>query len=225
MFLGHFAVGFAAKRVAPRTGLTALITAAIFLDILFPLFLWLGLEEVRIAPGKTAYAPYDFVRYPFSHSLLFAILWAATFALLYRARTRYLRGALVVGAAVLSHWVLDLLSHGPDLPLAPLVPIKLGLGLWNSVPGTVAVEALMFLAGLILYLRTTRARSWWGHVSLWSMIALLMAAEVQDAMGVPPPSLDVMRVASTAALLLIFWFVWIDGTRELRAAQASRPAR
>jgi hypothetical protein len=217
MFIGHFAVGFAAKRAAPRTSLTALMVAAIFLDILWPIFLWLGLERVRIVPGLTAFNPLDFVSYPISHSLLMALVWSAAFALLYRWRTRYARGAWVVGFAVFSHWVLDWVSHTRDLPLAPGLPTKVGLGLWNSVPATMAVEIAMLVAGLALYLGTTRAKGWAGHVSLWSIVALLAVAYVSSALGPPPPSVAALRLVSTIALLLTFWFVWVDRTRALRA--------
>jgi len=129
MFIGHFAVGLAAKRVAPKAGLTALITAALFLDVLWPLFLWLGLEQVRIAPGNTAFTPLDFASYPWSHSLVTALVWSVVLGGLYRARTQYALGALWVGLAVFSHWALDWISHRADLPLWPGGP-KVGLFYW-----------------------------------------------------------------------------------------------
>jgi hypothetical protein len=221
MFIGHFAVGFAAKRAAPRTSLTMLITAAIFLDVLWPVFLWLGLEKVRIVPGFTAVNPLDFVSYPYSHSMLAALGWAAVVALVYRACTRYATGAVVVGLAVFSHWVLDFVSHTPDLPLAPGLPQLVGLGLWNSVPATGAVEGALFVAGLALYLGATRARGWAGHVSLWSIVGLLTLAYVGNLVGPPPPSVGALRVVSTAMLLLMFWFVWVDRTRAPRASPTS----
>jgi len=216
MFIGHFAVGFAAKRAAPRTSLTTLVVAAIFLDILWPIFLWLELERVQIAPGGRAFMTLDFESYPFSHSLLLALVWSLLFALLYRARTRYPRGAAVVGLAVFSHWVLDFISHRPDLPLAPGIGAKVGLGLWTSVPATMIVESALFVGGLGLYLSTTRARNVWGHVSLWTMLLLLVLAYVGNVAGPPPPSVAALRAVSTVFLLLTFWFVWIDRTRELR---------
>ena len=133
MFIGHFAVGFASKRAAPRTSLTVLLTAALFLDVLWPIFLWLGLERVRIAPGDTAFTPLDFESYPFSHSLFMALVWSLLFAGIYFALTRYRTGTWWVGLAVFSHWVLDWFTHRADLPLLPWGGPKVGLGLWNSV--------------------------------------------------------------------------------------------
>lgn len=220
MMLAHYAVGFAAKRAAPRTSLTTLVLAGAFLDIVFPPLVLLGVEQVRIDPGNTAFTPFDFTSYPWSHSLLLTLVWAGLLAWAYHARTRYARGALLVGLAVASHWVLDLVSHGPDMPLAPGPGPKLGLGLWNSVPATIAVEVALFAIGLWLYLATTRAKRWPGHVSLWSLVALLAVAFMATAQGAPPPSIVLMGVVSIAVVVVLFlWLVWIDRTRELRPAR------
>src|ERR1051325_8492104 len=106
MFIGHFGLSFAAKRAAPRVGLAALFTAAAFADLLWPLLLVLGLEQVRIDPGNTAVTPLDFVSYPYSHSLLALGVWGLAFGLAYRALTRTNgRAALVLAALVVSHWI------------------------------------------------------------------------------------------------------------------------
>jgi hypothetical protein len=224
MMLAHYAAGFAAKRAAPRTSLTVLVVASALLDIIFPPLVLLGMEKVRIDPGNTAFTPFDFMSYPISHSLLMTLVWAGLFAWAYHARTRYARGALLVGLAVTSHWVLDLLSHRPDMPLAPGLPVKLGLGLWNSVPGTIVAEVGLFALGVWLYLRTTRARGWPGHVSLWSLVAVLALAFVGTAQGAPPPSIEAMGLVSIAIVIVqFFWLVWIDRTRELRPAVVPGP--
>jgi hypothetical protein len=222
MFLGHFAVGFAAKRVAPRTTLTTLMVAATLLDLLWPVFLALGLEHVVIEP--TAASPFerlDFTSYPWSHSLLMALVWSVLYALFYRVRRYYTRGALVVGAAVFSHWVLDWVTHLPDLPLIPGGGPRVGLRMWDSPTLTLAVEVPMFLAGLVLYLATTRARSWQGHVSLWSIVVLLALAYYGDVVGPPPPTFQALKTVALIGSLLTLWFVWVDKTRTLRH---TRPA-
>src|SRR5678816_2619777 len=137
MFIGHFAVGFAAKRVAPRLSLAALFAAVVLADIIWPVLVALGLEHVQIDPGNTAFTPLDFVSYPYSHSLLLLLVWAAALGLVYRWLSGHNgRSFAVLAALVLSHWVLDVLTHRPDMPLYPGGP-KVGLGLWNSVPATV----------------------------------------------------------------------------------------
>src|SRR5262252_2967017 len=138
MFIGHFAVGFAAKRFAPRTSLGWLIAAALFLDLVWPVLVIAGIEAVRIDPGNTAFTPLDFVYYPWSHSALMTLAWAALVAAAFQWKVGYGPGTLAVGIAVASHWILDAVSHRPDLPLAPGVQAKAGLGLWNSVAATAA---------------------------------------------------------------------------------------
>lgn len=219
MFIGHFAVGFGAKRAAPRTSVTVLLASALFLDILWPVFLWLGIERVRIAPGNTAFTPLDFEHYPWSHSLVMAIVWSLVLAALYRARTRYAVGAVWVGICVFSHWVLDWVTHRADLPLLPVGGPRVGLGLWNSVAGTAIIEIAMFAVGLTLYLRTTRAKGWAGHVPLWSLVLVLMYAYIGNVEGSPPPSVAALRMVSTIMIVvLLAWFLWIDRTRTLRSA-------
>ena len=151
MFIGHFGVGLAAKRLAPRTSLGTLFFAAQFLDLIWPIFLLLGLEHVWLAPGVTAVSPLDFYDYPISHSLATALVWSAATGIIYFLFTRYRRGALVVGVHVLSHWILDAIVHRPDLPLIPGGRTRVGLGLWNSWSASIAVESVFFVAGLWLY--------------------------------------------------------------------------
>jgi hypothetical protein len=157
MFLGHYGVAFAAKKAAPSVSLPVLFIAAQFADILWPLFLVSHVEKYAIVPGISAVSPYDFIYYPWSHSLLMDMVWGLLFGLVYYSATRNRRGAWILGLVVLSHWVLDLIVHVPDLPLAPFLNTKLGLGGWNSVAFTIAAECLFFFGGLFIYWKNTRA--------------------------------------------------------------------
>ena len=132
MFIGHYAVALGAKKISPTVSLGTLFPASQFIDLLWPIFLLLGLEHVRIDPGNTVFTPLDFYDYPISHSLLAVLGWSLGFGLLYYAVQRSGRNALILGALVLSHWVLDFISHRPDLPLIPGMETRVGLGLWNS---------------------------------------------------------------------------------------------
>src|SRR4051794_2778630 len=142
MFIGHFALGFAAKRVTPHVSLAVLFGAAQLADLLWPFLVAVGLEQVRIDPGNTAFTPLDFISYPYSHSLVMLCVWAVVFAAIATTVTpKQLRGAVsshtksffVLAALVVSHWVLDVATHRPDMPLYPGGP-KVGLGLWDSIP-------------------------------------------------------------------------------------------
>src|SRR4051812_35542024 len=170
MFIGHFAAGFAGKRAANQTSLGVLIAAACFLDFVWPLFLLLGWEEVRIEPGNTPFTPFNFVSYPWSHSLLMSLVWSLVFGGVYWLWTRYRAGAIMSGILVFSHWVFDWITHRPDLPLYPGSSTYLGLGLWYSVPATLAVELVMYAAGIALYIALTRANDAVGRYSLWAFL-------------------------------------------------------
>jgi hypothetical protein len=156
MFLGHYGVAFAAKKAAPGVSLGVLFVAAQFADILWPVFLVSHLEKYAIVPGISRVSPYDFIYYPFSHSLMMDMVWGLLLGLCYYSLTRNRRGAWVVGLVVVSHWVLDLIVHVPDLPLSPFGNLKLGLGGWNSVAFTIAIESLFFYGGLGIYLKNTK---------------------------------------------------------------------
>ena len=151
MFIGHFGIGFGSKAVSPKTSLGTLFLAAQFVDLLWPILLMLGWEQVEIVPNITAVTPLDFVHYPISHSLMMGGVWGTVFAIVYWAARKYPKGALVCGVVVLSHWVLDFVTHRPDLPLLPGYDLRVGLGLWFSVWATVVVEGLIFAVGVWFY--------------------------------------------------------------------------
>ena len=216
MFIGHYAVALALKRFAPRTSLGALIAAASLLDLLWPIFILLGWEQVRIEPGNTAFTPLDFISYPISHSLVAACGWATLFALLYYLVTRYGRGALLIWVGVVSHWVLDWISHRPDMPLYPNGP-RFGLGLWNSVTATVIVEGVMFAIGVWIYLRVTRAKDGIGKWGLLAFMATVCAVYAANIFSPPPPSVRLLGIGALAlSSILILWAWWADRHREAR---------
>jgi hypothetical protein len=213
VFIGHYAAAFAARAAAPRTSLGTMFLAAGFIDLLWPTFLMLGIEQVRIAPGITAVTPLDFEHYPFSHSLLAVVGWAAAFALVHQLVRHYPRGAVVAGLCVVSHWVLDAISHRPDLPLYPGGDTRVGLGLWYSVPATLVVESALFVAGLWLYLRATArvdGRSQW---PLWTLVAFLLLVYAGNLFGTAPPSVPALAWVAQAQWLLVAWGYWVERCR------------
>jgi hypothetical protein len=243
MFLGHFAMAFAAKAAAPKTSLGTTLLAAQAADLLWPTLLLLGVERARIQEGITKVIPLDLEYYPFSHSLLAAVLLGALIGgvhLLFgssrvgfgsgesflrkpvacacalgRNNRRDVRGAVVLGLAVLSHWVLDAVSHRPDMPLAPGIDLRVGLGLWNSVEGTVVTELVLFAAGVGLYLWRTTARDGIGRWALWALLAILGGLFAGNIAGVPPPNMDAVAWAGQALWLFVAWAWWIDRHRDV----------
>jgi hypothetical protein len=218
MFIGHFGAGFAGKAVAPRTSLGTLFLAAQLSDLLWPTFLLLGLERVAIRPGVTRVVPLDFVSYPWSHSLLLAGGWGLLFAVLYRLVRGYLRGAVVVGLLVVSHWLLDLVVHRPDLPLAPWMGVRVGLGLWSSLPATLAAELLVFGAGFAIYLLRTRTDDRFGIIAPWALAGFLLLVYAANLLGPPPPSVEAIAWTGQAQWLLVAAGYWIERHRSAAAS-------
>lgn len=213
MFIGHFALGFAAKRVAPQLSLGTGFLAAQFVDLLWPTLLMLGLESVRIAPGATAVTPLVFEHYPISHSLLAVLAWAAVLGLAWRVARGSTRAGVVVALLVLSHWVLDALVHAPDLPIAPGLDARAGLGLWNSVFASQALELALFAAGVWLYASATRARDAAGRWAFVGLVAFLLVVHAANVLGPPPPDTRTLAWVGQAQWLLVAWAYWVDAHR------------
>ena len=207
MFLGHIALGLAGKRAVPTVSLATWLTSVQLVDMLWPIFLLLGLEHVRIAPGITRFTPLDFYDYPITHSLIGSIAWAAIFGVGCLLAYRNTRIALLLAAGVVSHWVLDVISHRPDMPVLPRGPY-IGLGLWNSVPATLAVELTMFTIGLMLYVRSRAGGR--RRVSFWLLMAFVLVAYFAAAFGPPPPNVRILAWSGLIGWLLVPWTWWAD---------------
>jgi hypothetical protein len=142
-----------------------------------------------------------------------ALVWAALAAAAYAVLRRHSRSAWIVGAAVLSHWVLDVITHRPDLPLWPPNGPVVGLGLWNSVPGTVAAEAALFVVGLWLYTTHTEPADRVGRYALAAFAVVLPLMYAGNLLGPPPPSTEVIALVGQGQWLLVVWAMWIDRHR------------
>jgi hypothetical protein len=222
MFIGHYGVALAAKRVAPRTSLGALFVAVQLLDVIFGVFVLAGIEKMRIVPGFTRVMPYDLYFMPYSHSLAGAVLWSALAALglgliatAEMEKKARVTAALVFGAAVLSHFLLDLPVHPPDLPLGfdPSSP-KLGLGLWNQVDVTLALELALLVAGGALYAGTTAPRPG-RDVATVVVGALLVGLTLATPFFPTPPDSTVFSVEALGSYLALALFAeWMDRSRE-----------
>jgi membrane-bound metal-dependent hydrolase YbcI (DUF457 family) len=219
MFIGHFAVGFASKRVAPRTSLGLLLAAPLLADIIWPVLLLAGVEKVRITGGTNPFLTLTFDSYPWSHSLLMLTIWGVLLAGGYYAVTKYRPGATILFVGVLSHWVLDVVTHVQDMPLAPGVPTFVGLGLWHSVVGTVVIEGVMFVAGVWLYSRVTTPRDKIGRWAWWAYVVLLVASYLSQFGGGTPPSVQAIGwLAIIMSVVMVAWAWWLDRHRDLRAS-------
>src|SRR5512138_939700 len=181
---------------------------------MWPVFLLFGWEEVRVTRGATPFLNLDFVSYPISHSLVASVGWALVAGGVYWIATRYRAGALWIALGVVSHWLLDLVAHRPDLPLWPAGP-KAGLGLWNSTFATIAVEEAMLAAGLWIYVLHTSPRDRSGRWALVAFVVFTLAIYVSSIVSPPPPSARAVAWVGLAAWILPFWAGWFDRHRRL----------
>ena len=216
MFIGHFGIAFGAKRAVPAVSLGALFAAAQLADLLWPTLVLLGIERFEIRPGVTRLTPLDFIRYPYSHSLVALAAWGVLFGMIYAAVTRSRATAgVTLAAVVVSHWILDVLTHRPDMPLTVGGPMRLGLGLWNSLPGTLAAELLIFTTGVVVYARKTTARDRIGSIGLAALVGFLLVVFLLNTFGPPPPSVAAVAWSAEAMWLLVIWGYWIDRHRAI----------
>lgn len=216
MFLGHFAIALGVKKAAPQTSLGTLLIASQFIDLLWPVFLLIGIEHVQVEPGNTVVTPLNFIDYPYSHSLLSVFVYGLLLSMTYLALKPYPRGAITLFFVLVSHWVLDFISHRPDLPLYPGSSMVEGLGLWNSLPATLIFEGGLFIIGIVLYVRTTKSTNKIGIYSFCLLMVFLSIIYVVNIFGPPPPNAQsTIGVVGLSTWLLIAWAYWIDKHRNV----------
>jgi hypothetical protein len=218
VFVGHYGPSLAVKAVKNSIPLWILFIAVQLLDVFWSIFVLLGVEKVRIAPGITATNPLDLYYMPYTHSLVGAMLWSIAAGIAY-CLFRKVDGwsaAVFVGAAVFSHWVLDWIVHRPDLPLYDN-SVKVGLGLWNYPVFAFVLEIVVLFSGMYLYMRTTRPLARGGSFGIVIFGFVMLAFQAYVFFG-PPPSSD--KAAAVTALVLYSAFAgtayWLDGKRTPR---------
>jgi hypothetical protein len=156
MFVGHYSVAFAAKSGKNKIPLWILFIVVQFLDYVWATLVLLGIEKLRVIKGFTAGSMLDSYFHPYSHSLITAILWSSVAAIAYKPLCSRLgfaytkSAALIVGVAVFSHWILDLIAHPRDLPIYDNT-WKVGFGLWNYRDPEFALEIALLAIGIMLY--------------------------------------------------------------------------
>ena len=222
MFIGHFGVALMAKPIAPKTSLGTLMLAFSLPDLLGFIFLIVGIEHFSIQPGITAANPLNLYDIPLSHSLAMDVIWGALLAAAYFFVRRYPLGAWVVFLAVLSHWLLDFVSHRPDISLAPGVNIYVGLGLYDSIRATLIVEGLLWLLGIGVYVYSTYSETRTGIYAFWGMVALLTVLWSSGIAGPPPPNAATVEIANVIIFSsVVAWAYWVDRSRALKKTEFS----
>ena len=216
MFIGHYGPSFACKAWKPVVPLWVLFVAVQLVDIVWAVLVLLGIEKVRIVPGITATNPFDLYYMPFTHSLPGAIFWAVGAAAVYRAvaPAQKWTAAVIVGGAVFSHWVLDLVVHRPDLPLYDDA-YKVGFGLWNYPAIAFLLEIALLFGGIAFYLRVTQPIDVIGRYGMTVLGLFAVVLQAYVFFG-PPPVSD--TAFALTALVLYFAFAvlvyWLEGKRS-----------
>jgi membrane-bound metal-dependent hydrolase YbcI (DUF457 family) len=218
MFVGHLALSLAARRADRRTPLVWYMVAANLVDLAWPILLIAGIERVRVDPGNTAFTPLAFDHYPWTHSLLMVVVWGIALAGLARMRGIAKPTAMIIGALVVSHWVLDYFSHAPDLLLWPGGATRFGLGLWDSIPATYAVELILWVTGIVLFLGDRRPRGTRGWIALGSFLLVTTVMWAASPFSPPPPDDRAIAYFSLVGWIIVPWAVWIERTSVPRAA-------
>jgi hypothetical protein len=228
MFIGHYGIAFALKKYAPKTSLGILFIAAQLVDIVFFILVPLGIEHLRIIPGFTEASPFDLYDYPISHSFLGALAFSVATYLLVRfvplkgtGDTPYRkRSAAVLSVAVFSHFVLDFFVHTPDLLLIPGFDTKVGLGLWNSLIASIAVELAILFVGCWIYLRSTPSGP--RPVGKYGMYAFMLVLAVITIVTPFMPFPDVLTVVLVSELMYVLLTLsawWLDSKRIVVVGQ------
>lgn len=207
MFIGHYALALASKKVAQAPSLAILFIAVQFLDLIWPIFVLLGIETFQIEVGYTKLSPLNFTFYPYSHSLLMALIWGLLFGLIYFLFTKNRKGSVLLFVLVFSHWILDFISHAPDLPISPFGNLRVGLGLWNDPLFETILEVGLFMIGTILYFKFAKPKR---KIVFLALIGFLALIHVLNIFGPPPPSANAVAWAANLSWLIVLWAWWVE---------------
>jgi hypothetical protein len=218
MFIGHFGVGFAAKKAAPTVSLGLLFMAVQFLDLLWPTLLLLGIEHVQINTDASQTTPLAFIDYPISHSLVMVLVWSVLFGGIYWIIKKNTSGAIMLGLCVLSHWVLDLIVHYPDLPIYPGNSPKVGLGLWNRLIAENIIELIIFITGIVFYVQSTKPKNKFGIYGLWLLIGMLLLSYLANIFAPKPTDTHAIAWGAQFMWLFVILAFFVDKNRTRRTA-------
>jgi len=216
MFVGHYGPSFAVTAIKPTAPLWLVFIAVQLVDVAWAILIFIGIENVRIVPGITASNPLNLYYMPYTHSLVAAVLWSVAAVVVCKP----LRGvrswsvAAWIGAAVFSHWVLDLVVHRPDLPLYDDA-MKVGLGIWNYPMIALALEALLLFGGMMMYLRRTKPINAIGRFGPPIFGLVMLAIQAYIFFGPPPASPGALALTALVSYV-VFAVVaeWLDRQRS-----------
>jgi len=195
------------KKISPLPPLAVMFMAVQFLDLLWPIFVLTGIESFKIEEGITKLTPFNFTHYPYSHSLMMSLVWGLLFGLVYFLITKQRRNSILMVGLVFSHWILDFITHRPDLQITPYSDYRVGLGLWNYPVIAIILEVGVFLLGVYFYFTSMRPKR---RVSFWSLIGLLLVIHIMNLNAPAPPSAEAVAWSAILVWVFIIWAWWIE---------------
>jgi len=207
MFIGHFGLAFVGKKIKNPPSLAIMFIAVQLLDLLWPIFVLTGIETFTIEPGNTVLTPLNFTFYPYSHSLLMSVVWSILFATIYYVFTKHRNNSIFLGLLVFSHWILDFITHRPDLPLSPFSNTKLGLGLWNSPILEIILETGIFLIGIVIYVTHVKIKR---KLAFWLLVIFFLLVHFLNLFGPPPPSTIAVAWSANLMWIIVLWAWWLE---------------
>ncbi len=219
MFVGHYGVAFATRGVEKKLPLWAYFLAVQWVDVVWTMLVFLGVERVSIQPGVNPSGPLVFDYYPYTHSLAAGMAWAAIAFMGYRVIT-HMRGsqrvAAILALAVLSHWFLDLIVHKPDLDIYD-ESRKVGLGLWNHPVIEVIVEYMLLFGGMLFYFKKSTGLSVKRRIARVVLGIFMSLVQLAGSFGPPPPRVKAMSVSGFGLCALFTGLAaWAEG-RQTKA--------
>jgi hypothetical protein len=207
VFIGHFAIGLGAKKVVPQVNLGILFIACQLLDFVWPVLVLLGIERVSVDYTATAVTPLNFEHYPYSHSLLMTLVYCFCAGVFGGMALKSLRVGVVIGVVTASHWLLDFITHRPDLPLW-LGGEKVGLGLWNHSALAVGVEVAIFSLGVFMYLKSKAHMSLTKKKWFYGLVVFLLVVYSGNIWGPKPPMEAPAAMIAGPALAMWLFVLW-----------------
>ncbi|MEM8615507.1 MAG: hypothetical protein AAGF20_01085 [Pseudomonadota bacterium] len=220
MFIGHYGAAFAARAVKPALPLWQLFIAVQLVDFAWAGLVLAGIEKFRVAPGFMEASILDLHHMPYTHSLVAVVIWSVAAGVLYGALRRgagKVMAGLIIALAVFSHWLTDLIAHGPDLALWFGGP-RVGLGLWNSLLWTQIVELGLLAIGGAIYLAKTKPKGLAGRLAPFALLGFMAALQIYNHLPIdhppPVPQFAIMALIAFSLLTLLAWL-----TDRLRIAK------
>ncbi len=228
MFIGHYAAALALKKSDKKLSLGLTFFAVFFVEIVWAVLVLVGVEKVNIVPGFTKYNDLQLVYFPYSHGLVATIFWGVLIYAMFRFLPNVFgssrkRAAAVMAIAIVSHFILDLVTHTTDLPLLTNNGVMLGFGLWNNVPATLIVEQTIFLGGLAVYYRSTSGVGFLGKYGMAIFAVVLILLNLASLFGEPPPSGAVVAVLVLVYVPLFSVIAfWLDRKRSPKESSLAK---